>query len=77
MTPTLESIAERDMKQAIAYADPLNPLLERIFAPASADDKRVKAAKKCLNAAADRREDGMNDARDILAEQKRTRGDED
>ena len=40
--------ADRDMKQAIAYADSLNPLLERIFAPASADDKRVKAAKKCL-----------------------------
>ena len=48
MTPTLESIAERDMKQAIAYADSLNPLLEQIFLPSGPDDKRVKAAKKCL-----------------------------
>ena len=40
--------ADRDMKQAIAYADSLNPLLEQIFLPSGPDDKRVKAAKKCL-----------------------------
>ena len=52
MTPTLESIAEQDLKQAIAYADSLDPLFEAILNP-----------KPRFDAAADRREDGMNDAR--------------
>ena len=71
MTPTLATKIETDQSAAFA------PLLEQIFSPASPDDKRVKAAKFIINADASRREDGMNDARDILAEQKRTRGDED
>ena len=31
MTPTLESIAEQDLKQAIAYADSLQPLFDAIL----------------------------------------------
>jgi hypothetical protein len=42
MNTTLATKIETD--QAAAFA----PLLEQIFAPDGADDKRVKAAKKCL-----------------------------
>ena len=43
MTPTLATKIETDQSAAFA------PLLEQIFAPAGADDKRVKVANKCLN----------------------------
>lgn len=48
MTPTLESIAEQDAKRAMQLNKPLFDLIDQIFAPAGPDDKRVKAAKKCL-----------------------------
>jgi hypothetical protein len=44
----LESIAEWDTKRAMQLNKPMFDLIEQIFAPASPDDKRVKAAKKCL-----------------------------
>lgn len=68
MTPTLESIAEQGARRANAYADSLPVLLP--LPP-------VMSKEQLAEMLADRREDALNDARDILAEQKRTRGDED
>ena len=45
---TLESMAEQDLKRAMQLNKPIFDLIDQIFAPASPDDKRVKAAKKCI-----------------------------
>ena len=48
-----------ELNQAIAYADSLNPLLDAILNP-----------KPRFDAAADRREDGLNEAREVIEQQK-------
>ena len=56
-----------DLSQAIAYADSLQPLFSAIMKQPTTFGMLPES----------RREDGLQDAMDILAEQKRTRGDED